>query len=75
MHHAGAFAEHIHGAGARATAAQNIGVENAQRRAAQVAGGDALDEARHIDMRGTGDGAGRVEAVEAAIGLNDCGLR
>ena len=45
VHDASAFAEHLDRAGARATAAQNVGVENAQRRAAQVAGGDALDEA------------------------------
>ena len=70
MHDARAFAEHVDGAGARATAAQNVGIENAQGRSAQVAGGDALDESRNIDVGGTGSGAGRVETVEAAVGLN-----
>src|ERR1700760_4394076 len=61
VHDAGAFAEHFDRAGPRTTAPQYIGVENAQRRTAQVAGGDALDEARDIDVRGTGRGAGRVK--------------
>ena len=75
MQHACAFAEHVHRADARTTGAQNICVENAQGRAAQIAGGDALDEAGHIDVRRTGGRAGRVEAVEAAIRLNHSGLR
>ena len=74
MHHAGAFAQHIDGAGTRATAAQNVGIENAQRGAAQVAGGDALDESGNVDVRGTGGRAGRVETIEAAVGLNRRGL-
>jgi len=43
-------------------------------RAAQIAGGDAFDEAGDIDVCWADGGAGRVEAVEAAIGLNDSGL-
>src|SRR5271166_6515242 len=61
MHNAGTFAQHFNGTGTRTTSAQNVGVENAKRRAAQVAGGDALDESRHINVRGTCGGAGGVE--------------
>jgi hypothetical protein len=61
--------------GARTTPAQNVGIEDALRRPAQIARSDALDEARHIDVRGTGSGAGRVEAVQAAVGLDHGGLR
>ena len=69
MHHAGAFAQHVHRTDARAAQAQNIGVENGLRRAAQIAAGDLLDEARDVDVGGAGGGAGRVEAVEAAVGF------
>ena len=58
-----------------AASAKNVGVEDAESRAAQVAGADALDEARYIDVRWAGAGAGRVEAVEATIRFNDGGLR
>ena len=75
VHHASAFAEHFDRAGFSATAAKNIGVENAQRGAAKVAGADALDEARNIDMRGACAGAGRVETIQAAIGFNHGRLR
>ena len=75
MHHARAFAQHIHRAHARAAQPQNVGVQNGQRRAAQVAGGDLLDEARHVDVGGAGRRAGRVEAVEAAVGFGQRGLR
>ncbi len=36
---------------------------------------DALDEAGHVDVGGAGGGAGRVKTVQAAVGLNDGGLR
>ena len=74
MEDAGAFAEYVDGADARATGAEDVGVEDAEGGAAQVAGGDALDEAGDIDVCGAGGGAGRVEAVEAAVRLNDSGL-
>ena len=70
MHDAGAFAQHFDGADAGTTGAQDVGIENGVRRAAQVAGGDFLDEARHVDVGGAGGGAGRIEAVEAAIGFH-----
>ena len=54
MHHAGAFAKHLNRASTRTAAAEYIGVENAQRGAAQVAGGDALDEAGNVDVRWAG---------------------
>ena len=63
------------GQAARATAAQNVGIEDAQRRTAEIAGGDALDEAGNVDVGGAGSGAGRVETVEAAIGLDRGSLR
>ena len=75
VHDAGALAEHFDRAGPRTTATQYIGVENAQRRTAQIAGGDALDEAGNVDVRGAGGGAGRVEAVKAAMRLDQGGLR
>ena len=71
VHDAGAFAKHFDRAGPRATAAQNIGVENAERGTAQIAGADAFDESRHIDVRGAGRGAGRIETIETTIGFND----
>ena len=37
MHHAGTFAEYVDGTRARTAPAQNIRVENAHRRAAQIA--------------------------------------
>ncbi len=69
MHHAGAFAQHLHRAGAGAAGAQDVGVEDGAGGAGKVAAGDFLDEAGNIDMRGAGGGAGRIEAVEAAIGF------
>ena len=75
MHHAGAFAEDVHGADARAAQAEDVGVENGLGGAAQVAGRDLLDEARHVDVGGAGRGARGIEAVEAAIGFHGGGLR
>jgi hypothetical protein len=73
--HARALAQHVHRAHPRAARAQNVGVENAQRRPAQIARGDALDESRHIDMRGTRRRARRVKTIQAAVGLNHRCLR
>ena len=69
VHHARAFAQHLDRAGARAAGAQNIGVENGAGRAGKIAAGDLLDEARNIDVRGAGGGAGRIEAVQASVRL------
>jgi hypothetical protein len=74
MEHASALAEHVDWADTRTTGAKNICVENAQGGTAQITGGDSLDEPGHIDVCGAGSGAGRIEAVEAAVGLNDSGL-
>ncbi len=74
MQDASTFAKHLNRAGTRTASAENIGVENAQRRTAQVAGGNALDEAGNIDVRRACSRAGCIEAVEAAIGFNRRGL-
>ena len=73
MQDAGAFAEDIDGTGARAAFAEDVGVEDGLRGAFEVVAGDLLDEARDVDVRGAGGGAGRVEAVEAAIGFGHGG--
>ena len=69
VEHAGSFAEHVDRATAGATGAENVGVENGPGGAGQVAAGDLFDESWNVDVRGAGGGAGRVETVEAAIGL------
>src|SRR5437868_3376850 len=58
------LAQHFGRARARAGAAERIRVEDGARRAAQVALGDAADEARHVDAGRAGLRAGRVVAVE-----------
>ena len=63
------FAQHLGRADARAHAAQRVGFEDGARRAAQVAVGDAADEGRHVDAGRAGGDAGRVEAVQAALGF------
>jgi hypothetical protein len=68
--HTGGLAQHLGRAGACAAAAQGVGGQDAVRRTAQIALGDALDELRHIDAGGAGRLAGRVEAVVAALGLD-----
>ena len=75
MHHAGAFAQDVHGTDAGATQAEDVGIENGLRGAAQIAGGDLLDEARHVDVGGAGRGARSIETVEAAVGFHGRGLR
>jgi hypothetical protein len=69
IQYAGAFAEHFHGTGARAGMAERIGVENDPGRAAQIPAGDFLDERGHVDVRGASDGAGRIVAEQALVGL------
>jgi hypothetical protein len=71
---AGTFAENIHGTDARATGAENVGVEDGKRGAAEIALGDLFDEARNVNVGGTGRGAGSVEAVEAPVGFGEGGL-
>ena len=75
VHHAGALAQHFHRAGLGATGAENIRVENPQRRAAKIPGADALDKARNVDMRGTSAGTRRVKTIQATIGFNHGSLR
>ena len=71
---AGAFAEDVHRADAGAAGAEDVGVEDGERGAAKIVLGDFLDEARNVDVRGAGGGAGGVEAVEAAVGFGKRGL-
>ena len=73
MHHAGAFAEHFGGADAAATVSQDIGGQISRGPIRQVAGRNLLDECGNIDMRGAGDRARRVKAIETARGF-DSGL-
>ena len=75
MHHAGAFAKDVHGTHAGATEAEDVGIENGLGGAAQISGGDLLDEARHVDVGGAGRGTRSVETVQAAVGLHCRGLR
>lgn len=41
----------------------------------KIATGDALDEARYVDVCRAGSGAGRVEAIETAMGFKHGSLR
>ncbi len=75
VHDAGAFAKYVDRTHARAAQRQNVRIQNRLGRSAQVAAGDLLDEPRDIDVGGAGAGAWRVEAVEAAVGLDDGGAR
>ena len=75
QHHAGAFAEYFHGTDARTTCTQDVGVQNGERRPHQVLCRDFLDEARHVDVRWTRRRAGRVKAIQTAIGLGQRLLR
>jgi hypothetical protein len=70
VHHAGAFAENLGGANTAATFSQNICFQNDSRGATNVSGHDALDEPRNIDVGRTSDRARRIEAIEAARGLD-----
>ena len=67
MQNAGAFAQNVYRTHAGTACAQNVRVQNSERRAAQVSSGDFFDETRNIDVGGAGSGTGRVEAIEAAI--------
>ena len=72
---AGAFAEDVNGADAGATRAENVGFKNSLRGTGEISLRDLLDEARNVDVRGASGGAGRVEAVEAAVGFDKGFLR
>jgi hypothetical protein len=75
MQNTGAFAQNIHWAHAGTACAQNIRIQNSERRAAQVSAGDFFDEARDVDVGGAGSSTGRIEAIEAAIRLGERGVR
>lgn len=72
--HAHRLAQVLGRADPRAHAAQRVGFQNGAGRAAQVAVGDALDERRHLNVGRAGGGAGRVVAIQAALGFQH-GLR
>ena len=64
MHHASAFAQaHPRGRRASNSAREYSQSRIVSRGAAQISAGDFLDEARHVDVRRAGGGAGRVETV------------
>ena len=70
MHDARAFAQHLYRANARTAPRQHIRFENATRRTAQIAAGNPLDEPRNINVRGAGNHAGRIEAIETSVRFN-----
>ncbi len=70
VHHAGAFAENFGGANAAAAVSEDIGFENYAGGAAQIVGGDFFYEGGDVNVRGAGDGAGRVKAEKAAGGFD-----
>src|SRR5450432_259682 len=67
MHHARTFAQYIDGADAGAACAQDVGVQNRNGGAAQIAARDLLDKSRYVDMRRASAGARSVEAEKTAI--------
>src|SRR5258707_428406 len=73
MKYACALAQHVHRTNSRATRAQDIRIENGQRRPSQVSLCNLLDESRHIDVGRTGRHARSVEAIQAAVRLGYCG--
>src|SRR5437762_14314115 len=75
MHHAGAFAQHIHRTNARAAQSQNIRIQNGQRAPTQIPARDLLDESRHVNVRGASRHAGGVETEQTPIGFHYGGLR
>ena len=64
------FAEDLGRAGAGATAAEDVGVEDRPGRADLVAMQDLADEPGDVDVRRAGPGARGVEAEQAARGLD-----
>jgi hypothetical protein len=72
--HAGLFAQDLGRADAGAGAAEDIGFQDADGRAADVVGRDLLDETGDVDAGGAGLDAGRIVAEVAAVGLDQRGL-
>ena len=68
--HARPFAQLLNRAYSRAGRAQKVRGKDGCRRAAQIAGGDFLDEFWNIDMGWTGVGARRIVTVQTAVRLN-----
>jgi hypothetical protein len=68
--HAGGLAQDLGGTNTGATAAENVLLQDLHRRATQVAGGDAANEAGNVDSGRTGFQARRVVAEVAAAGLD-----
>jgi hypothetical protein len=65
------FAQFLDRADAGAGGTEKIGIENGARGTEEIAGGNFLDEARYVDVRGTGVRAWRVETHEAAGRLGE----
>jgi hypothetical protein len=74
MVNARAFTENIDGTYTGAAGAEDVGVENGERGATQIALRDFFDETRNINVRRAGGDAGRVETVKAAVGFGEGGL-
>jgi hypothetical protein len=75
VEHAGAFAEHRGRAHAGAGGAEDVGGQDGFRGAGRVAEGDFFDERRDVDAGRARHDARRVEAIEAAAGLDERLLR
>ena len=68
--HAGALAQDLGRADPRAGAAEDVLLEDGDRRALHIAGGDLADEAGNVDAGGAGLDAGRVVAEVAAARID-----
>ena len=67
----GSHAELLHRADPRRGDAHHVGGKDGVGAAAQVSSGDFFDEAGAVNAGGAGGDAGRIEAVEAAVGLDE----
>ncbi len=65
MQHARAFAKHVYWTNAGAAKSEDVGIKDGVGRTFQIAGGNFLDEARNVDVGGTGAGARGVVTEEA----------
>ena len=70
--HASAFAKLLHRAHTSAGCSQQVGLENCPGGPDQVIRSDFLDEARDVDVSGTGVGARCVVAIQTAVGFDQC---
>ena len=72
---AGAFAQHLDRADARAGRAEDVLLEDRLRGCARISVGDLRDEPRDVDSRGAGDrtrrGSVGAAALQAAVRLDD----